>query len=166
VETQGGAHGSLGDACPDERVAEFVVNGQLPVGSTSVCAGSVIDTYVRVAPSPAGTADDAALGVLWELLGAPEVAAWDGVGTLHVGCADGGTATLVLPKDGNRVEVTLNACAWATNGTFDGAGWLDLYTWDSDLRLTSKRGPLRLTTSGDTWTLTGTWDGKAVDLRR
>jgi pimeloyl-ACP methyl ester carboxylesterase len=165
VETQGGAHGSMGEPCPNERVADFVVTGRLPAGVTSICEGSVIDGYVPIAPSPALTAEDAALGMVWELLGAPEFAAWDGEDPLRLGCADAGTARLVLPKDDDRVAVTLDGCTWATNGAFDGTGWIDAYTWDSDLDLSSPRGSLRLVTRGTSWTLTGTWDGKAVDLR-
>ena len=63
------------------------------------------------------------------------------------------------------VVITLDGCTWATNGRFDGTGWLDLYTWDSDLQLTSPRGGLRLTTRGDHWTLIGTWDVKKVSIR-
>ena len=117
-----------------------------------------------VAPSPAGTADDAALGVLWELLGAPEVAAWDGEDPLSIGCAEQGTVRLTLHEDGERIEISLDGCAWAANATFDGSGWIGLYDWDSDLDLDSPRGQLRLVTRGAGWTLTGTWDGAPVDL--
>jgi pimeloyl-ACP methyl ester carboxylesterase len=165
VETQGGAHGSLGDACPGDRMADFVVSGRLPVGASSICQGTVIGTYVPVAPSPADTPDDAALGVLWELLGAPEVAAWDGVEPLSLGCTRGGTAALVMPDGGDRVNVTLRDCAWAVGAEVDGSGWFDLYTWDADLDLRSSSGSLRLVTRGETWTLTGTWAGRKVDIR-
>jgi pimeloyl-ACP methyl ester carboxylesterase len=165
VETQGGAHGSLGDACPGDRVADFIVDGRLPVGSTSICSGSAIDTFVPIAPSPARSADDAALGVLWEILGAPEVSAWDGADDLTLGCADAGTMRLSLADAGDRVDISLDGCAWASGATFDGSGWLDLYTWDADLQLASSRGGLRLTTRGERWTLVGTWDGSTVSRR-
>ena len=165
VETQGGAHGSLGEDCPGSRVADFVVDGRLPVGPTSVCAGNVIDSYIPVAPSPAISAEDAALGVFWELIGAPEVAEWDGERPLSLGCADAGTARLDTSGRGSRADVTLDGCAWASNATFGGSGWIDLSTWDGDLRLDSSRGSLHMIVRGDRWTLTGTWDDKAVDER-
>ena len=39
VETRGGAHGSLGDDCPMERMTRFLVDGTLPSARTSTCAG-------------------------------------------------------------------------------------------------------------------------------
>ena len=56
---------------------------------------------------------------------------------------------------------TSNSTAW----TFDRSGWIYLDTWDSDLRLTSSRGVLRLATRGEAWTRVGTWDGQEVSLR-
>ena len=71
IETRGGAHGSLGASCPNARMADFVVDGQLPIGQTSVCDGSVANAFIPLPGSPATDAEDAALGLVWEILGRP-----------------------------------------------------------------------------------------------
>ena len=167
IETLGGGHGSLGDACPNARMAEFVVDGQLPVGQTSICEGAVADPFIPLAASPASGAEDAALGLIWELYAAPEVVAWDGIGTLRIGCADGGRATFAntTPSGGpsSRVSVVLRDCAWASAATFTGDGTFDTASGDADLHLHSTRGDIEVVSKGSIVSVSGTWDGKPAD---
>ncbi len=165
IETKGGAHGSLGDDCPMERVAEFVTDGRLPVAPTSICPGEVIAPYIPIARSPAASASDAALGVYDELVGAPEVLVWDGLDSLALGCADGGTARLSAVDGNGRSDVIFTHCAWASRATFDGSGWIDLYTSDAFLELCADRGSITLDGVSDGWRVSGTWDGRRVDER-
>ena len=166
VETRGGAHGSIGDSCPNERMADFVIDGRLPIAQTSVCPGSIIEPFIPLATSPAVTASDAVLGAVWEIRASPEVLAWDGGDRLTVGCADGGSVTLDPASPVTRVTLTFHDCSWAAQAVLNGTGWMDLLTWNATLKLDSSRGPLRLDAIGDEWHLTGTWDGRAVDERR
>jgi hypothetical protein len=163
IETRGGGHGSIGAACPNERMAAFVIEGQLPVADTSTCLGEVIDPFIPLARSPAVSAADAVTGVIGELIAHPQVLAWDGVDVISVGCADGGVATLEGTGDGWRTTTTLRDCAWATNGALDGSGSIDLVTWEADMSFQSARGHLRLRSDGDAWHLTGVWDDQPVD---
>jgi hypothetical protein len=163
VETQGGGHGSLGESCPNERMADFVVDRRLPVGMTSTCLGEAIDPFVPLARSPAVTAADAVAGALEEIVADPLGVAWDGTGLLTIGCGEGGIASLESTGDGWVTTVTMRGCAWATDVAFDGTGTLDLVSWDADIKLRSTRGDLWLATDGGAWHLTGDWDGRAVD---
>lgn len=163
VETDGGGHGSLGDRCPSERITSFLVDGRLPLAQTSICRGWVADAFIPLAVSPAITADDAIEGLVWELLGAPEVLEWDGVGSLRIGCGEGGTALFELTGEGWRAGVTLEGCSWAQDAVFSGSGSIDVATWSTVLSVTSPRGELDLEASSSTWRLKGQWDGRVVD---
>lgn len=164
IETDGGGHGSLGDQCPNERIADFLVDGRLPLAETSICRGWVADAFMPLAVSPATAADDAIEGLFWELLGAPEVLQWDGVGTLRIGCGEGGTALFKATGEGWRAAVTFEGCSWAQGATFDGSGWMDLASWSTALVVSSPRGELNLVATSSTWRLTGRWDGRVVDV--
>jgi pimeloyl-ACP methyl ester carboxylesterase len=164
IETRGGGHGSLGASCPNDRMADFVVDGALPVGQTSICDGVVADPFIPLPTSPATDAENAALGLIWELAAAPELLTWNGLGTLRLGCVDGGRVTLAntSPDAGasSRVSVTLRDCEWATAATFSGDGTYDLSTGDADLHLHSPRGDIEVVSHGSNIAVTGTWDGK------
>ncbi|MEI7742164.1 MAG: alpha/beta fold hydrolase, partial [Chloroflexota bacterium] len=164
VETQGGDHGSLGAPCPNEFMADFLAGGRLPYGRISLCDGSVVGDFVPLAPTPARGADDAVLGLVWEIVGAPEVVEWSGTYELKVGCGDGGRMTIGVPGPDGRSEITFEQCSWAAGAVFDGTGTMDLGSWDADLALESPRGSLTLRGRGESRHVTGTWDGARVDL--
>ena len=164
VETRGGAHGSLGDDCPTERMTRFLVDGTLPSARTSTCVGSIIDVYIPIAPLPATTADDVVSGLYWELFGDPLVLAWSGDEPLSFGCATGGTATFAPVDEHWRTAVTLDRCMYVPGAQLSGSGTLDLSGWGADLDLTSARGDLHLDGDYDHWRITGTWDGKPVSV--
>jgi pimeloyl-ACP methyl ester carboxylesterase len=166
VETRGGAHGSLGERCPTERMTRFLVDGELPDSRTTVCLGVIVDTYLPLAPSPAATADDAVSGLFWELLADPLVIDWAGDEPLDVACTDGGTASFAPVDEAWRSEVTLDDCSYATNAVWNGGGTLDLSRWDADLRLVSPRGDVHLEATSDDWRIDGTWDGRPVAVDR
>jgi hypothetical protein len=166
VETRGGAHGSLGDECPTERMTRFLVDGSLPSARTSTCEGSIIDVYIPIAPQPATTADDVVSGLYWELFGDPLVLDWSGDEPLTFGCGIGGTATLDVPDTDWRTAVTLDRCMFVPGGQLSGSGTLELSGWGADLDLTSTRGDLHLDGDYDTWRITGTWDGRPISIDR
>ena len=164
IETRGGGHGSLGASCPNERMADFVVDGRLPIGETSVCDGSVAAPFIPLPDARATDAEDAALGLVWELAAAPELIFWDGSGTRRLGCADGGHMSLAdtAPSGttADRVSISLRDCAWASSATFSGDGTYDLITGDADLHLHSVRGDIDVVAHDSIVTVSGTWDGK------
>ena len=161
VETIGGAHGTMGEDCPNEWVDQFLVDGVLPAADVR-CEDWVADGYVPLSPNPAATATDAVDGLTWELFAAPEISGWDGESPLSLGCAEGGRLRLdAVQADGSAV-ITLESCAWVAGTELSGTGTVDLYTWDYDLALTSPRGRITVTATEDAYHLSGTWDGKAV----
>ncbi len=164
IETRGGGHGSLGASCPNARMADFVVDGQLPIGQTSVCDGSVANAFIPLPGSPATDAEDAALGLIWEISAAPELIFWDGSGTRRIGCADGGRMTFAdtapAGTASDRVSVTLRDCAWVSSATFSGDGTYDVLSGDADLHLHSVRGDIDVVAHDSVVTVSGTWDGK------
>jgi hypothetical protein len=165
VETKGGAHGSLGDGCADDRLADFILDGRLPIGPRSACSGDVTYPFLPLASSPASNGGDAGLGLYWELFATPEVLMWDGQRPLDVGCGDEGWARLSAMDDQGHAEVTFRGCQWATNGRFDGTGWLDPTTGAADLSLTNSNGGLHVVADGRGAHVTGTWRGSEVDAR-
>ena len=164
VETRGGAHGSLGDECPTERMTQFLVEGTLPSARTSTCVGAIIDLYIPIAPLPATTADDVVSGLYWELFGDPLVLGWSGDEPLSFGCAIGGTATFAPADEDWRTAVTLDKCMYVPGAQLSGSGTLDLSGWGAKLDLTSARGDLQLDGDYDSWRITGTWDGQPVSV--
>ena len=166
VETRGGAHGSLGDDCPTERMTRFLVDGSLPSARTSTCVGSIIDVYIPIAPLPVTTADDVVSGLYWELFADPLVLAWSGDEPLSFGCAAGGTATFAPVDEHWRTAVSLDRCMYVPDAQLSGSGTLDLSGWGAELDLTSARGDLTLDGDYDHWRITGTWDGDAGLRRR
>jgi hypothetical protein len=164
IETRGGGHGSLGASCPNARMADFVVDGQLPIGQTSVCDGSVSNAFIPLPGSPATDAEDAALGLIREISSAPELIFWDGSGTRRIGCADGGRMTFADTAPAgtvsDRVSVTLRDCAWVSSATFSGDGTYDVLSGDADLHLHSVRGDIEVVAHDSIVTVSGTWDGK------
>lgn len=161
VETRGGAHATLGDDCVNETLGPFILDGTLPGTGSVACLDAVVDPYWPLATTPAVTADDVVLGVLYELITSPEVIEWDATGTLEIGCTQGGRAVLTEDQ-GWRVTVTFEACAFAEKGAVNGDGWVDLELWEAKVTLTSNRGHLAYDGSGGAWKLDGEWDGKPV----
>jgi pimeloyl-ACP methyl ester carboxylesterase len=164
VETRGGAHGSLGDTCPTDRMTEFLVDGTLPVARTSVCIGSVADAFLPLAPTPVRTAQDAAEGIYWELFADPLVIDWPGDETLVIGCGTAGTATFEPVDDQWQSTVILERCTYASGVALTGSGTLDLDDWDAELRLSTARGSINLDGNGSRWHVDGTWDGNPVEI--
>ncbi len=163
VETIGGAHGSTGEACPDEHMRAFLLSGSLPSADVR-CEDDVFDSFAPLAPSPIRTVDDAVDGLGWNLFSAPEVTAWDGGDRLVLACDRGGTITLEPIDEDGRSSIRLAACAWAEGGAFDGSGHVDMWRWNLDMSLVSDRGRVLVAPVGDEWRVWGTWDGESVDL--
>jgi pimeloyl-ACP methyl ester carboxylesterase len=165
IETKGGAHGSLGEPCADERLADFIVNGKLPLSVQSACTEDLMFPFLPLAPSPAGSGGDAGLGIFWELFGTPEVLQWDGTGDLDLGCGDEGRIRLDGADSQGHSTITFEGCQWATNARFDGDGWIDNRGGQVDFTLRSPNGELHVTSDGRSAHVTGTWRGTEVDQR-
>ncbi len=165
VETRGGAHGSIGNICPDDRMRDFILDGKLPVGATSVCAGSVILPYIPDAPAHASDGRDAGLGLYWELVAEPEIYVWDGTSGLDFGCGDAGWVHLDPMDNDGHAPVTLHGCSWAADTPFGGSGWLAPNTGEADLQLTNGAGTLHVETDNLGVHVTGSWHGTPVDVR-
>jgi hypothetical protein len=60
ITQEGGPHVIFGrgNACPDDLVTEFLVNGNVPAQRETVCEGYIADDYVPVAPRQARSFED------------------------------------------------------------------------------------------------------------
>jgi pimeloyl-ACP methyl ester carboxylesterase len=164
VIQQGGPHVVYGRGvrCVDQAVERLVTTGQVTAG-TSICPGSVVESYRQNAPRTAAGYDDARHTVdlvLGATLGNAALTAWNGAGQLAIGCDSGGTVRYEL--DGDALKITLEGCAWTPDAPVDGAlGVAQLGTGNA-------RGTLELpfadlTFDDNTEALTGTFRGAPVD---
>jgi pimeloyl-ACP methyl ester carboxylesterase len=116
ITQPGGPHviSYRGEACPDELLDAFLLDGTLPDSREVECDFIGVDPYV---PIPAASVDDYASTV--DALGAvddeintsPDWWYWDGVAPLTYGCHYGGTITYETSDVG--YDVTLDGCAFS-----------------------------------------------------
>jgi len=114
ITQPGGPHviSYRGEACPDELLDAFLLDGTLPDSREVTCDFIGVDPYV---PIPAASVDDydstvEALGAVDdEINHSPDWWYWDGVEPLTSGCHYGGTITYETSDVG--FDVTLDGCA-------------------------------------------------------
>ena len=158
-----------GNACIDDPVTAFLVDGQVPDQRRTFCDWAGVDSYVSIpAKTVAGYADalEAMGAVDDEINTNGDYWNWDGSGTLRYGCLDGGWIAHVASDTDANLE--LHACAFSRGLPLSGGGVLD-YT-DGTLSLTIT-GPqdtsLAYTRGADgVQSVTGTWFGTPVSITR
>ena len=158
-----------GNACPDDLVTAFLVNGQVPAQRRTFCDWAGVDSYVPIpAKTVAGYADalQAMAAVDDEINNNGDYWNWDGSGALRYGCLDGGRIAYVASDTGANLK--LHACAFSRGLPLSGRGVLD-----------SAYGTFSLTVSGPHDTslaytrdadgvrsVVGSWFGTPVSITR
>jgi len=131
ISQQGGPHVTFGrgNACPDESVTSFILEGTLP--EVTECDGDVVGYYIPLLPLALDEFDSAETmfdSVEYELFYLPEYYWWDTVTDTPVGCNQGGTMTITAleDSDGFRFEDCVLMDGLSLTG--DGS-----YNWDEDV---------------------------------
>jgi pimeloyl-ACP methyl ester carboxylesterase len=106
VTVRGGPHVAYGwgEACVDEVVTRWMVDGRVPEPGNRTCDQTVLDTYYVVDVVDRYASDngnDIAWGVVAGIDSAMMSSGWDGGGGLRVGCSHGGTLTM-RPTQGDE----------------------------------------------------------------
>jgi pimeloyl-ACP methyl ester carboxylesterase len=158
-----------GNACPDDLVTAYLVDGTVPVQRRTFCDWAGVDPYVAI---PAKTVDRHAdaLGVMAavddEINNNGDYWNWDGTGTLRYGCLDGGRIAYVANDAGANLK--LDACAFSVGLPLSGRGILDSTNGTFALTVTGPPGTsLAYTRNADgVRSVSGTWFGSPVSITR
>jgi hypothetical protein len=156
-----------GNACPDDLVTAFLVDGEVPAQRQTFCDWAGVDSYVSI-PARTVTGDADAL----ETMGAVDDEIntngdywnWDGSGTLRYGCLDGGWIAYVESDTGADLE--LHACAFSRGLPLSGGGVIDFTEGTLSLSVTGPQDTsLAYIRAADGARLvTGTWFGTTVSI--
>jgi pimeloyl-ACP methyl ester carboxylesterase len=130
ITTEGGAHVTFGwgNACPDDLVTAFLVEGKAPEQRETTCAGVVAEAYVPLPPADASAFADpleALLSADTEINHLPEYYYWDAETPTSVGCPHGGTLAFSAGDTGDTFKLT--NCAFSAGFAMTGSG---LYSYD------------------------------------
>jgi pimeloyl-ACP methyl ester carboxylesterase len=125
ITTEGGPHVTFGwgQACPDDIVTAFLVEGKLPEQRETTCPGIVADAYVPLPPADAAAFEnplEALLSVDTEINYLPEYYYWDVETPTSVGCPHGGTLSFEVGDKGDGF--TLTNCAFSAGFAMTGTG--------------------------------------------
>lgn len=131
VTTLGGPHVTFGrgNACPDELVRDFLVDGTPPPRRETTCPGTLVGRYVPLAPRSAAAFANvrAALGSAErELEYLPEYYYWDFETPTSAGCPAGGGSVRFTAR-GSVAKLTLRDCGLTRGFVMTGTG-----SWDYD----------------------------------
>jgi pimeloyl-ACP methyl ester carboxylesterase len=174
ITTQGGAHVIFGrgDACPDEIVTAFLVEGKTPEERRTTCEGVLYKPYVPLALLDAADIVDpleAMISVDNEIYYLPEYYYWDVETPTTVACPYGGTMHFEATDVGD--SLTLEQCAFVNGFVLTGTGGNDYDTGLFTLEMTVNGvGTGMLSYNRDdnqgTYSLTGNYNGNPVELTR
>ncbi len=158
-----------GNACPDDLITAFLVDGQVPAHRRTFCDWAGVDAYVSIpAQTVAGYADalDAMAAVDDEINNNGDYWYWDGTGTLQYGCLDGGWIAYVASDTG--ADLRLHACAFSGALPLTGRGILDSTNGTFSLTVTGPPGTSLAYTrdAGGVRSVVGTWFGTPVSITR
>ncbi|MBN8594603.1 MAG: alpha/beta fold hydrolase [Anaerolineae bacterium] len=128
IEMEGGPHiiYGRGDACVDDPVTAFLVDGAVPTERITLCEGVVADAFIPPAPPDAAAfADplDAMNAVYDEINNLPEYYYWDYATLTVVGCDSGGTLAFASASGGHQFR--LSSCAFSEGWVMTGSGIVD-----------------------------------------
>lgn len=173
VTTEGGAHVIFGrgNACPDDLVTAFLVEGKMPEQRETTCDGVVAEAYVPLPPVDASAFADpleALLSADTEINHLPEYYYWDTVTPTSVGCPRGGTLAFSAGDTGDTFKLT--NCAFSAGFAMTGAGLYsyDLGSFTLDVAVTGPAGVtgnlLYERNENGAIKVTGDYAGELVDL--
>lgn len=166
--TQGGAHVTFGrgDACPDEVIGAYLVDGKRPASRITTCPGVVADDYVPVGrDAEADYADALALmsSMDDQVTFTNDYQYQLDADPLAVGCDFGGSITYTPTDTGTAL--TLDRCEFSDGLPMTGTGAFDDDSGDLTLEVTLPDGKLEYRRSGEgELAVTGTFRGATVDL--
>jgi hypothetical protein len=173
VTVQGGPHviWGRGNACPDKIVFGLMLDGVKPEKREQICRQDFVDPYVPLT-SAADAGDPLSLGeaVETELAQSPQLADWDGLDTIEIGCDFGGSLTANSAESGT--EYAFKDCSWIPGVKISGDG-VDINGGDGakpdglTLRLNvagAHQGTFtfRHDKTTDAMSVSGTYDGKDI----
>jgi pimeloyl-ACP methyl ester carboxylesterase len=172
ITEQGGPHVIFGwgNACPDDLVTTFLVDGTLPDQRETTCDGVVTSEYVPLAPINASDFANPlkALNAAYtEIYYLPEYYYWDVTTPTTVGCPFGGMLTFEPSDLGDAF--TLTECAFSDGFKMTGSG---VYNYDQDsfsldVNVTGlAQGVLHYSHQGNGSILaTGSYANQTIDLK-
>jgi pimeloyl-ACP methyl ester carboxylesterase len=133
VTTEGGPHVTFGrgNACPDDLVRDFLVDGAPPAKRETTCGGQLVASYVPLAPVHASAFRNiraAFSSALTELEYLPEYYYWDFETPTSVGCPYGG-GTMRFTAHGSVARLKLVRCGFTQGFVMTGYG---SWNYDSD----------------------------------
>ncbi len=169
VTQPGGPHVIFGrgNACPDDLVTAFLVDGTLPDERETTCDPMAPDPYYPIPPASADESSDpitVVLGIDDEIALSPDYWAWTGQKALVIGCLHGGTLRYALDDVGS--DVSLSECEMVAGLPLSGDGQIDDVEGTFSLDVTGPEGTdLAYVRSAEgALTVAGTWFGEPVDL--
>ena len=170
IITRGGPHVTFGwgEACPDEILGDYLVDGKRPSSRITTCAGVIADDYIAVGRDAAADYDDA-LDLMAsmddQITYTNDYQYMLDADPLAVGCDFGGSITYTPVDTGT--DLTLDACEFTDGLPMTGTGAFDDNSGDMTLDVTIPDGTLkyRHAFEGDLH-VTGTFRGAKVDLDR
>lgn len=172
---EGGVHSIFGwgNACPDDYVTDFLVNGKLPTQREIICEewADTIASYVPNPPqtlSEAGNLLDTFISIDNNLFYLPEFYYSDASEETSVGCNLGGTFTFGPSNNESLIAYTFDKCSLIQGLAMTGTGSFNLdtglMTFDVDIT-GDKTGSVIYTfnyATGDV-SLTGEYGGENID---
>jgi pimeloyl-ACP methyl ester carboxylesterase len=172
ITEQGGPHVIFGwgNACPDDLVTNFLVDGTQPEQRETTCEGVVTKKYVPLSPLSAvdfANPLKALDAVFTDFYYLPEYYYWDLVTPTTVGCPFGGTFLFKSTDSGE--DFTLQDCVFSDGFIMNGTG---AYNYNDeifslDVSVTGlSAGLLTYSRQGDgSIQATGTYGGQTIDLK-
>jgi pimeloyl-ACP methyl ester carboxylesterase len=158
-----------GNACPDDLVTAFLVDGQVPASRRTYCAWAGVDPYVPIPAQTVGGYSDALAAMSAvddEINTSVDYWNWSGEGTLRYGCFHGGWIAYVASAAGADLE--LQDCAFSVGLPLSGSGVLDSANGTFSLTVTGP-GTTDLAYTRDSAgvrSVYGTWLGKPASVTR
>ena len=128
ITQPGGPHviGLRGEACPDDYLNAFLLEGTLPPEEYTECEFAGVDPYVPIPAADVddyGTTLDALSAVDDEINYSTDFTYWGGVEPLTYGCLFGGTITYTSSDVG--YDVALDSCAFSEGLALTGEATID-----------------------------------------
>jgi len=158
-----------GNACPDDLVTAFLLDGEVPAERETICDGYVMDDYYILSPVAAADFRDA-LDAMWafdiEVYYLPEYYDWDYYTPTAVGCTYGGGLSFE-PSDTGHV-FAIEGCAFTQGFVLTGVGAYEDESGTLTFDVTvagDAEGELHYEYLDDgTINVTGNYAGEEVDL--
>lgn len=171
IITQGGAHVIFGrgDACPDDLITDFLIDGTRPDERRTECEGVVSDPYLPNAPADAAELDsplEALDALKTDLIHLPEYYYWDGETLTMMVCPQGGVLSFAPSFNGDQFR--FSECAFSQGFAITGSGSYDHDSGDLTLNVQIggyKTGQVSyLLDSEGRSSISGEFDGSPIEM--